>query len=158
MGACHNVLICVFLNTQPILGLASCEKPTIGRTAETRHLWWPGNQRVWEGVRFPARACLAKSVVSADLASSGSAISRAQNCWPSGLCPVCGVPADTVCSLCGDAFCATHIYVCLDCAAPLCGGCSDQHAADGHWDDSDTARERFASVVSKFASTTGGGR
>ena len=63
------------------------------------------------------------------------------------VCPVCGAPAHTVCHLCGDKFCHAHLYVCLDCNTAFCGGCMDLHEAEGHWGDSDTAREMFSSIT-----------
>jgi hypothetical protein len=56
-------------------------------------------------------------------------------------CPVCGLLARKVCHGCGEKFCHAHVYDCLECDTPLCGACMDDHSAEGHWSDSDTARE-----------------
>ncbi len=63
------------------------------------------------------------------------------------VCPVCGAPAQTVCHLCGDKFCPAHTYRCPDCSTALCGGCLDSHQAEGHWSDSDTARELSIAIT-----------
>ncbi len=57
------------------------------------------------------------------------------------VCPVCGSLARKVCHGCGEKFCHAHVYVCVECSTPLCGACMDDHSAEGHWSDSDTARE-----------------
>jgi len=63
------------------------------------------------------------------------------------LCSVCGTPAHEVCCLCGDKFCHAHMYSCPDCTTVLCGGCMDSHQAEGHWTDSDTAREMSHAIT-----------
>lgn len=61
-------------------------------------------------------------------------------------CPVCGVLARKICHECGEKFCHAHVYACAECSTPLCGACMDEHSAEGHWSDSDTAREMVGSV------------
>jgi len=62
-------------------------------------------------------------------------------------CPVCGELAHSDCRLCGGKFCHRHVYICPDCDIALCGGCTDLHITEGHWSDSDTAREMAASIT-----------
>ena len=62
-------------------------------------------------------------------------------------CPVCEAAATKLCHLCGEPFCDAHLYPCSDCTLSLCGECMDSHDAEGHWGDSDTAREMFASIT-----------
>lgn len=62
-------------------------------------------------------------------------------------CPICEAAATQLCHLCGEPFCNAHLYRCSDCTLSLCGECTDVHAAEGHWGDSDTAREMFDSIT-----------
>jgi len=57
------------------------------------------------------------------------------------LCLVCGTHSSASCPVCDQDFCSNHLYVCLDCDNRYCGSCLDDHRADGHWTDSDTATE-----------------
>ena len=58
-------------------------------------------------------------------------------------CADCGANALFVCPECERKFCPPHIYRCSSCDAALCGLCLDAHRLAGHWDDSDTSRERY---------------
>jgi hypothetical protein len=62
-------------------------------------------------------------------------------------CPICDAAASHLCHLCGEPFCNAHLYPCSDCTLSLCGECTDVHDAEGHWGDSDTAREMFDSIT-----------
>ncbi|HET6842236.1 MAG TPA: hypothetical protein VFK06_11215 [Candidatus Angelobacter sp.] len=62
-------------------------------------------------------------------------------------CPICDAVAGQLCHLCGEPFCNAHLYRCSDCTLSLCGECMDVHEAEGHWGDSDTAREMFDSIT-----------
>jgi hypothetical protein len=62
-------------------------------------------------------------------------------------CPICDAAASQLCHLCGEPFCNAHLYRCSDCTLSLCGECTDVHDAEGHWGDSDTAREMFDSIT-----------
>jgi len=57
------------------------------------------------------------------------------------LCLVCDTPSCNACPVCEQGFCETHLYLCADCDNQYCGKCLDEHHADGHWTDSDTAAE-----------------
>jgi hypothetical protein len=57
------------------------------------------------------------------------------------LCQVCGIASNKSCSVCDQRFCSNHLYFCSDCDNQFCGNCLDDHRADGHWSDSDTAAE-----------------
>ena len=57
------------------------------------------------------------------------------------LCLVCGVHCSASCSVCDQDFCSTHLYACVECDDQYCRRCLDDHRADGHWTDSDTAAE-----------------
>ncbi len=57
------------------------------------------------------------------------------------LCLVCDTPSCNACPVCEQDFCETHLYLCADCGNQYCGKCLDEHHADGHWTDSDTAAE-----------------
>jgi hypothetical protein len=57
------------------------------------------------------------------------------------LCLVCGLASSKSCSVCDQRFCSNHLYFCSDCDNQFCGNCLDDHRADGHWSDSDTAAE-----------------
>jgi hypothetical protein len=57
------------------------------------------------------------------------------------LCQVCSVASNKSCSVCDLRFCSNHLYFCSDCDNQYCGNCLDDHRADGHWSDSDTAAE-----------------
>jgi hypothetical protein len=57
------------------------------------------------------------------------------------LCQVCGIASNKSCSVCDQRFCSNHLYFCSDCDNQYCGNCLDDHRADGHWSDSDTAAE-----------------
>jgi hypothetical protein len=57
------------------------------------------------------------------------------------LCLVCDTPSCNSCPVCEQDFCETHLYLCADCGNQYCGNCLDEHRADGHWTDSDTAAE-----------------
>jgi hypothetical protein len=67
------------------------------------------------------------------------------------LCLVCSTHSSASCPVCDQDFCGNHLYECLDCNNSYCGRCLDDHRADGHWTDSDTAlelnhgREKFVS-------------
>jgi len=56
-------------------------------------------------------------------------------------CLVCGVHCSASCAVCDRDFCTTHLYLCVDCNNQYCSRCLDDHRADGHWSDSDTAAE-----------------
>jgi hypothetical protein len=58
-------------------------------------------------------------------------------------CHSCGIAALSLCPDCEREFCHSHIYRCSSCDVALCALCLDAHRLAGHWDDSDTARERF---------------
>jgi hypothetical protein len=67
---------------------------------------------------------------------------QSSNSFPDNrLCLVCGSHTSASCRVCDQDFCSNHLYVCLDCSNCFCGGCLDDHRADGHWTDSDTAAE-----------------
>ena len=57
------------------------------------------------------------------------------------LCHVCDIHCSSSCAVCEQHFCPKHLYVCLDCNNQYCSRCLDDHRADGHWSDSDTAAE-----------------
>lgn len=57
------------------------------------------------------------------------------------LCLVCGTAPCKSCLVCDQDFCVNHLYLCTDCDNRYCGSCLDEHRADGHWSDSDTAAE-----------------
>jgi hypothetical protein len=57
------------------------------------------------------------------------------------LCLVCGVHCSASCGVCDQDFCSIHLYVCVECNDQYCSRCLDDHRADGHWTDSDTAAE-----------------
>jgi hypothetical protein len=57
------------------------------------------------------------------------------------LCLVCGVHCSASCGVCDQDFCSTHLYACIECNDQYCSRCLDDHQADGHWTDSDTAAE-----------------
>lgn len=78
------------------------------------------------------------------LSSSGSSDQSAlsANVLPDGgLCLVCCAHSSASCTVCEQDFCINHLYVCLDCDSQFCGGCLDDHRAEGHWTDSDTNAE-----------------
>ena len=60
---------------------------------------------------------------------------------PDRLCLICDVHCFGSCAVCDQDFCTNHLYVCLDCNNQYCSRCLDDHRADGHWSDSDTAAE-----------------
>src|SRR6266481_856748 len=62
-------------------------------------------------------------------------------------CPICEAAAGQLCHLCGEPFCNAHLYRCSDCTLSLCSECMDVHDAEGHWGNSDTAREMFDSIT-----------
>src|SRR5579864_871926 len=57
------------------------------------------------------------------------------------LCLICGAHSSASCLVCDEHFCSNHLYRCLDCNNQYCSRCLDDHRADGHWSDSDTAAE-----------------
>ena len=57
------------------------------------------------------------------------------------LCQVCDAHCSTSCIVCDQDFCSTHLYACVECDNQYCSRCLDDHRADGHWTDSDTAAE-----------------
>ncbi len=57
------------------------------------------------------------------------------------LCLVCDTACSASCAVCDQDFCSNHLYLCLDCNNQYCSRCLDDHRADGHWSDSDTAAE-----------------
>jgi hypothetical protein len=57
------------------------------------------------------------------------------------LCLVCDAHCSSSCAVCDQDFCSTHLYACVDCDNQYCSRCLDDHRADGHWTDSDTAAE-----------------
>ena len=58
------------------------------------------------------------------------------------LCLVCDAHYSASCVVCDQDFCNTHLYACVECGDQYCSRCLDDHRADGHWTDSDTAAER----------------
>ena len=56
-------------------------------------------------------------------------------------CLVCDTTSTESCHCCGQDFCRTHLYPCIDCGIRFCGACLEDHHADGHWSDSDTSAE-----------------
>jgi len=57
------------------------------------------------------------------------------------LCLVCDAHCFASCVACDQDFCSTHLYACPECDNHYCSRCLDDHRADGHWSDSDTAAE-----------------
>lgn len=85
-----------------------------------------------------------KDPLTIRLSSSGSPDHsfHSANAFPDDrMCLVCGTHSSASCPVCEQDFCKNHLYVCLDCDNQCCGGCLDDHRADGHWTDSDTAVE-----------------
>jgi len=68
------------------------------------------------------------------------------------LCLVCDAHCSTICVVCDQDFCSTHLYACVDCDNQYCSRCLDDHRADGHWTDSDTATELTHGWRHNFAS------
>jgi hypothetical protein len=67
------------------------------------------------------------------------------------LCLVCDAHCSASCAVCDQDFCNTHLYACVECDNQYCGCCLDDHCANGHWTDSDTAAELNHSWRNKSA-------
>jgi len=75
------------------------------------------------------------------LSSSTSPVHSANTFTADRLCLVCGANFFASCVVCEQDFCSAHLYACLECNNQYCTRCLDDHRADGHWSDSDTAAE-----------------
>jgi hypothetical protein len=74
--------------------------------------------------------------------SSSNLPVHSPNTVPAGrLCLVCDAHCFTSCVVCDQDFCSTHLYACPECDNQYCSRCFEDHRADGHWSDSDTAAE-----------------
>ena len=93
-----------------------------------------------------------KGLLANRLASSSSSDYFASTSTLSGdrFCLVCGAHSSMSCPVCDEDFCSNHLYQCLDCDNQYCGRCLDDHRADGHWSDSDTAAELNHGRVDRF--------
>jgi hypothetical protein len=67
------------------------------------------------------------------------------------LCLVCDAHCSASCAVCDQDFCNTHLYACVECDNQYCSCCLDDHRANGHWTDSDTAAELNHSWRNKSA-------
>jgi hypothetical protein len=75
------------------------------------------------------------------LSSSNSPAHSAQTFPRDRFCLICDAHCSTSCVSCDQDFCSTHLYACPECDNQFCSRCLDDHRADGHWSDSDTAAE-----------------
>ena len=90
------------------------------------------------------------------LSSSGSSqhCSHLTNALPDDRqCLTCGSHSFVSCPVCEQDFCSNHLYACSDCDNRYCGHCLDDHRADGHWTDSDSAAELNHGWRDKFVCT-----
>ncbi len=90
------------------------------------------------GVESPASSYRGPSINS-PVRSSHSSIGSSPH--DPRLCVVCDAASCRSCPVCDQHFCSNHLYICSDCDNQYCGNCLDEHRADGHWSDSDTAAE-----------------
>jgi hypothetical protein len=90
-------------------------------------------------LRHPAEASKTGCLPSS---SSANYVFHSANTFPRDrLCLVCDIACSVSCAVCDQDFCSNHLYLCLDCNNQFCSRCLDDHRADGHWSDSDTAAE-----------------
>ena len=75
------------------------------------------------------------------LSSSNSSLHSPTMLPADRLCLVCDAHCFASCAVCDQDFCSTHLYACPECDNQYCSRCLDDHRADGHWSDSDTAAE-----------------
>lgn len=83
--------------------------------------------------RSSLKSYAATKAVAADLPNSPT-----QSLPP---CLVCDIRSSGSCPVCDENFCGVHLYLCSDCNNQFCGNCFNDHYAEGHWSDSDTAGE-----------------
>jgi hypothetical protein len=87
------------------------------------------------------------------VSSSNSPVHSPNTFPPDRLCLVCDAHSSTSCVVCDLDFCSTHLYACVECDNQYCGRCLDDHRADGHWSDSDTAAELSRGWTNNSASS-----
>ena len=87
------------------------------------------------------------------VSSSNSPVHSPNTFPPDRLCLVCDAHSSTSCVVCDLDFCSTHLYACAECDNQYCNRCLDDHRADGHWSDSDTAAELSRSWTNNSASS-----
>jgi len=89
-------------------------------------------QSLRQAVKAPKKHCLS---------SSPSPVHSANTFPADRLCFVCDAHCFAACAVCEQDFCSTHLYACPECDNQYCSRCLDDHRADSHWSDSDTAAE-----------------
>jgi len=94
-------------------------------------------------VKAPKKHCLS---------SSPSPVHSANTFPADRLCFVCDAHCFAACAVCEQDFCSTHLYACPECDNQYCSRCLDDHRADGHWSDADTAAELSRGWRNNYAS------